>query len=493
MEEKVSLRHNLPEISAEYVLIRGRERRRELRYRIKDALSEFLGLPLALLIGFFLISLIILAVERADPSFLRSVRESLSRYLFATPSSTADFLGVVAAGLITMTSIVLSMLLIMLQQAAGNMGNMIYDQFLHRRLNQFYVGFISGTVVLALIQHAAVSESFNPVLGASFVFLLVLFSVGLLIYFLYAAINQMRPENIVAAIKHQTLHARKNQLEFLNRTYREPQSQFQLANAIEVRSLTTGYISKVDLDIIADCLEGVEDRVEILIHAPLGNDVAYYDCIAEVTADDRELAHSVAECIGPAFHFAAQRNFTMDAAFGLRELEMVAWTEVSSSKHNPETGLIVIHALRDILARWLDPEDDSPKSKRLPVVCPDFTLPGALYVFQSLVVVSVESKQQQNYTAVLQALTHLLDLTPPFFLNQMEETILRILPASHEHTLVHNLDAAMLTLANRLERAGLTKTAGLFHEARRTELQQFPSFPHPSQAEADSALPGVFG
>jgi hypothetical protein len=75
--------------------------------------------------AFTLLGVITLTLERANPAWLTPVRTLIGRYLFATYETTGAFLGAVGGGLITMTSIIFSMLLLMLQQSASNRGNYV--------------------------------------------------------------------------------------------------------------------------------------------------------------------------------------------------------------------------------------------------------------------------------------------------------------------------------------------------------------------------------
>ena len=453
----------------ESVVVQGLARKDDPTYQVRESLSEFLAIPLAMLLGFLLLGLLSIALERANPAWLRPVRNYIGRILFPTPDTTAGFLGAVGGGLITMTSIIFSMLLLMLQQSASNMGNMIYDQFLNRRHNQIYVGVITGSVILALIELAAVSETFNPILGAILVLLVVFISLGMIVFFLYSAINQMRPEFVVTSIKEQTVKARKDQLSFLNRTRRE--RQLEAEGKVEVQMTTSGYVNKIDLDHIETCLKDAPAEIEIVMHATEGTHVIYKQCVADVVSPSRKAARQVAEHLGPAFHFTQERNLAGDPAYGLQQLEMVAWTAMSTAKQNPETGLIVTRTLGDLMARWMEQERDLPEVEKLPVVYPD-NAPGLLLAsFASLAAVSAESKQEQNYAEVLTVLGLILPQLSPDLLERAEESIRRTLPVLEKQMLLRDLDNALLELAQTLEALGRKQTAARVYEARKKKEQ----------------------
>lgn len=456
------------------ILVQGVDREDDPWYQLRQSLDEFLAVPLVMFVGAIGLGLGVLALERANPAWLRPVRTTIGRYFFSTSGTTEAFLGAVSGGVITMTSIIFSMLLIMLQQSANNMGNMIYDQFLNRHGNQFYVGLIVGSVILTLIQSAAVSDTFNPILGATVVTIVVFLALAMLVYFLYSAINQMRPEYVVGSIKEETLQARKEYRAFLKRTRRE--RRLAQGSAVNVHTSTSGYLRKIDLDYVAAVLrDAPAEEVEIRVLKALGAYIAYVDCVAEVAGVSRREAQQVAQRLGRAFHFAGQRAIGGDPAFGLQQLEMVAWTEISSAKQNPETGLMVGEALGDLLARWIEEEQEMgapPETEPLPVVYKDGVLDDLLGTFESLAIVSAESKQQQNYAEILREISPLLARMSPDLLEKTEATIERILPALDQHMLVRKLDRALLRLIGALEALGRKETAARVYEARQRRLEQ---------------------
>ena len=108
---------------------------------IRRAFVEFLTIPTVVIVGFLALAVIMFVLDEA-----RIVREGQASNamwggLFSDPQATRDFLGVIAASIITVTSITLSLLLIAVQQGAASLTSLVFDQFLRRRTNQLYFGF----------------------------------------------------------------------------------------------------------------------------------------------------------------------------------------------------------------------------------------------------------------------------------------------------------------------------------------------------------------
>lgn len=175
---------------------------------IRRAFAEFLTIPTAVIVVFLLLAAGSYIVESADTVWFQAAREVLKRHVFADSKATNELLGTIAGGIITVTSIIISLLLVALQQSAASLTHQVFDQFLRRRINQFYFGFFVGLSLFSLVTVATVTESFNPVFGASLAFLFTMAGLYLPILLLYTTINQMRPAVIIEAIHGHTLAAR---------------------------------------------------------------------------------------------------------------------------------------------------------------------------------------------------------------------------------------------------------------------------------------------
>lgn len=431
--------------------------------------ADFLGIPVAIVTGSLVLATLVFALERANPPAVRAASEIVGQYLFPSSESSRAFVGTVAAGLITMTSLTISMLLLVLQQTAGNMGNLIYDQFLSRRRNQVYAGYIVATVAFTLFVHTTISDNFNPVLGATSVLFITILSLLLLLWFLYSTINQMRPEMIVETIRDRTLAARKRQSDLLRRTRRTP--RMRTGPRVAVRSGASGYLVGIDLEQIEEALSHISAPVEIVLLVGLGSDVAYYDVVAKVRAARADLACEVAKSVGDALHLAYRRDLDVDAAFGLEQMETIAWTAMSAAKQNPGAPLTVVHAVRHVLRRWMLDESETSDQKVLPVVYVDQVPARAIGTLESLIVVSKNSLQHQVVATIYHTIAQLLPSLTPELRERALEAVVRSLPAIDRHPLTHGLDLALVTLADVVEGCGAGQVARALRQAREQQAQ----------------------
>lgn len=449
------------------VLTSGDEAINTTLYRMWMALRKFLGIPLAMLLGSVALSIALYALDRNTPGWLQPVRSGLGRHIFTTPDTTGAFLGIVAGGMFTQTSIVVTMLLLILQQTASVMGNFIYNQFLRRQRNQIFAGYVVGSLLVALTLRTTVTDDFNPILGATGTLVIIVISMGLLIWFLHSTIQQMRPEIIVETIHDETDHARHRERAFLSRVRSEPREN--RPPDVILRSETHGFLVQIDLDAIEDCLpEALDPSVEVILQVELGDYVTYYQTLAHVTAGSVEEAEQLARCVGDGLRFDRERNMDQDPAYGIGQLEAIGWTEISTAKDNPETGLMVLNALRNLMSRWIMEEESEAGdgSEELPVVYERDTRYDVIDAWESLITVSSESMQHQAFAEVLDSLVSLYPQIPVSLRGRVDMLLLRAVSGMGDHVLTQDLDSAASDLIGVLRDAGRFETAMVLQEAR---------------------------
>lgn len=433
---------------------------------IRRAFREFLAVPTLMIVGFLLLAAGSSALDHGHVAWLDSARAVLKARVFADAKATGDLLSTIAGGIITVTSITISLLLLALQQLAGSLTAEVYDQFLRRRHNQAYFGFFVGLALYALVTLATVNEGFNPIFGGTLAFLLTIIALYLLIVLLYTTINQMRPSEVIDEIHSHILSARQGQVQFIRRTRRA--SRQVGAGRTPVTSAKTGFVTKVALDRLEAAAREAEGAVEFVLLVSIGSYVSFGDVIAEVRAETPAQANALEDCVRSAIQLERQQNLPADPAHGIGQLEMIGWTSISTAKSNPAPGLLVIHSLRDLLARWAAEERAPPEKPPAPVVYTD-TVPAQLMnAFESLAVVATESMQHQSFAEVLRTFSVLFNRLPPDQQARAEDLILRVLSGLGDHILTVQLEEELSALATALTDGGRTETAAAVRTARET-------------------------
>ncbi|MBQ1016828.1 DUF2254 domain-containing protein [Micromonospora sp. D93] len=370
--------------------------------RVVRAVREFAGVPLLVVAGFLVLAVASIVADQAHAPVVDRFRSLLGTVIGRDSATTA--LQAVATGLVTLTSITFSVLLLAVQQTATSLSPVVFDQFVRRRGNQVLLGFFVGLTLYAYVVVTAVPDDTAPVIGAALATLLTAIALVGLLVLVYTTIDQMRPVNVLRQIRDRTLRARHRELPLIMHTRREETSPHPVTATY--RSTVTGYVTRIDLRRLGRALRQVP-RAEIRLHVTLGGHLAFGDIVATVRDDHRSDAERVADEVRAAVVIGATPDLDTDATTGIDELANIAWTSGSTAKHNPETARRAIHSLQDVAARWLA-EDVPDVEGRLAVVYPDDDLDRLLDVFYSLLIVSHESQQHMTAVQVLDAYGSLL-------------------------------------------------------------------------------------
>ncbi len=206
---------------------------------------------------------------------------------------------------------------------------------------------------------------------------------------------------------------------------------------------------------------GSSPGIEVELRVVVGSHVAYHDPLAELRYSGR-LTDADADALGKAVVAAVKlenaRDFKRDPAFGIAELAIIGWTSVSTARSNPNPGILVCHAIRDILARWSE-QGPSPEDRSSRIVYADRVPDAAISTLESLAVVASESMQHQTLAEVMRTFALLLPKFPPESVNQVADVVLRSLSALGEHVLTRELEHALDILSQALAAAGVDAAA----------------------------------
>jgi hypothetical protein len=425
---------------------------------VSRAFTEFLGPPIGILGAFVLLAVLTLWLDTGTATWVAPARDFLHSYVFGEAAATSDLLGAVAGSLITVTAFTFSLLLLAVQLPAGSLTQQILDQFIRRRFNQIFFGFFLGLALYALIVLITVEPGFNPVISAAIVLLLTAVALFLLVLLLYGTLNQMRPAVIVNAIHVYGLGAWEAQCALLAATRRTAQVDGPVR--LPVGAERNGYVTRIDVAALARAAGAGAPAVEIDLAVTMGAYVAFQDTLALVKAPTPAAARQVGAAVPAAIRLEPQRDLACDPAYAVQQLEDIAWTNLSSSKQNPGPALLVIHNLRDLLARWsAAPCAPDPAAPPAPVVYQDDVIARLLGVFSSLAVAASEGMQHQSLAAIAQALTVMLPRLDARYQAAIADLSDRMLSGLGDQILTRELQDALTALGRALAEAGCHEAA----------------------------------
>lgn len=443
---------------------RARKAFRRALETTRRAFAEFLAIPTAIIAGFLGLAVLAYLLDEARTVWAGPNAGLLGSRLFSDPGASVDLLGTSASGIITVTSITFSLLLIAVQQGAASLTSEVLDQFLRRKTNQFYFGFFLGLALYCLVVLATITSTHTPTYGAALGLLMTIAALYMLILLIYTTVDQMRPAVIIEAIHDHTLAARQRQRPLLRDTRRLP--RLDGATASPVIAESNGFLVRVDTARLAEATRDLEGRVEIRILPSIGDTVSFHDTIAEIRMPGGEDVAALRRSVLEALVLESQRDLDTDPSFGIDQLAIIGWTSASSAKSSSGAALQACWSLRDILARWTGPDEEASEPP-LPVVYPDNVPDRLLQAFESLLVVASESMQYQTTAEVYRALAAVLPRCPILMQAKVEALVLRSLAALGDHMPTQDLDAALSEVADALGDAGRAGSAEAVRVAQR--------------------------
>ena len=412
---------------------------------VHRAFEEFLAVPTMVIGGFVVLAVVTWFFDQHAALAHDPVRDYMSTHLFGRAETTANLLGIVAAGLFTVTSIIISLLIVAIQASAATMSTAIFDQFLRRRQNQLYFGFFVGVALFSLLTLATTHEHFNPVYGGLTCIVLSVIALYLLILILYTTVDQMRPQVVVSAIQEHANAGRARQRALLCRTRQGDGER----DGQPVISRNEGYVVAIDIDVIERALrEAPGARVHLI--AAIGSFVSECDPVARVTGANGD---AVERAVLRAVRLAHQRDISVDAAFAIQQIETIGWTAISSAKSNPLPGFVAMRAVRELIARWSRDQLETERKRtraELAISYPEDPYAALFDALEVFGAAAAESKQPQTIADLLIAAAEAYDSVPESWRSRLDQVVVRVLTTTSDHLPSTRLEQALHTLVGAL-------------------------------------------
>lgn len=280
------------------------------------------------------------------------------------PDGARAVLSTIAGAMISVTGLVFSITIVVLQLASSQFSPRVLRTFLDSRITQHTLGVFAAsflyslTVLRSVIDGSSSEDVKVPQLAVTLAFLLVLAAVGMFLAFIHHITQSISVSTIISRVADET----RLLLEHSKRHDALPTEEPTIAHLPHQRvvsSRRTGHLDSVDLAALLRLATVREVRIEIL-HT-LGSFVAEGAPIAvvasdSVLSDDDHWAGDIDRCLSLVW----ERTTQQDATYGLRRLVDIAERALSPGVNDPTTAVQVVDQLHDILRRLAAESDPSP-------------------------------------------------------------------------------------------------------------------------------------
>lgn len=294
-------------------------------------------------------------------------------YLFSgSPDGARAMLSTIATAMISVTGLVFSVTMIVLQLASSQFTPQVLGDFLQNRITQLTLGVFIASFVFALsvlrsVRGASDSgDVFVPQLSVSLSFVLVLVSMAFFLAFINHITTSIQVAKVISGIGGSTA-ALIDELYPPSGSDAQPATKWSPrpgSSSREVRAMKpAGNIVRVDFGRLIS--RATKHGVVVVLKVEVGEFLIQGQPVATVWADGGEEVDLrwVARCVavGP------ERSMLQEAAFGLRQLVDIALRALSPGVNDPTTAtqaLDQIHRLSRMLVQRPSPtrylsDDDS--------------------------------------------------------------------------------------------------------------------------------------
>jgi uncharacterized membrane protein len=395
---------------------------------LRLSVTEFLLTPLLMVLGAVALALGSVLVDMSSPGWSPDVRNLFLR-LFPH-ENLVGMLRVIATGLVTVTTLTISALLVAISHTATTVAPVVFDQFLRRRANQAYFGYVAGCATYTYLV-MAVSRPRWAGVGALLAVVLAAGALVLLVFMAYVMIDQMRPTSVVRSIQDLAFSARLRQLPLLARSRTKPAVD---GDSLPVTTRATGYVVDISTARLEKLLAPTGAAVEVAFQVRIGDLLAYGDTVARIRGGDEESRRRIADDVLDCVTIDRVRNADVDPDHAIEQLGNIAWA-ATSTRQNPDVALASVGALRDLSARCAAagiPEAEAYGGP-LPVVYDDALQRRIVAALVDLVVVSTSSRQHQTCAVALSTLAEILPQLPDRDRDLAVKSLQRALPATLSH------------------------------------------------------------
>lgn len=272
-------------------------------------------------------------------------------WLFSGDARTArDLLGTILSGLLTMTSLVLSMTFVVLTLAANQLGPRLVAIITDDRQIQAAIGVFVGSITYVLIVLRSINEELGPnavphlsvtiasalVLGCLLVLLLYVHKIS------RSIVADIVVERVSEDLREAITRASVNEDSRDARKHEAP----ACGEPIWIGIGKSGYIQSVDYDAIVNIARGCDIHVRLSVRP--GQFVLKHGVHIWITTG-AVLETDTIERIRSQFHIGPERNPTQDLDYSVRQLVESALRALSTSSQDSITVVAVVDKLSQAL------------------------------------------------------------------------------------------------------------------------------------------------
>ena len=294
-------------------------------------------------------------------------REGLELAFTGGPDSSRSLLSTIAASTLSLTALVFSITIVVLQLASSQFSPRALTSFLRDRLSQSTLGVFLATFVFSLVTLREIRgqdglvDRFIPGLTISVAFALAVVSVGMFVLYIHHIAQSIRLVNIVERIAEETratierVHPPPPDDDDAQVTTCETEVDIDVDIVIDGRVLAApkhGIVAFVDTDRLVAL--AVEADAVVRVLPDVGDFVVAGAALLRVSGGDQ-----ADDELPGAVEVARERSARQDVGYGFRQLVDIAERALSPGVNDPSTVVTCLDQIHDLLHRLVSRPEPS--------------------------------------------------------------------------------------------------------------------------------------
>ncbi|WP_110240707.1 DUF2254 domain-containing protein [Nocardioides gilvus] len=263
----------------------------------------------------------------------------------------------IAGAMISVTGLVFSITIVVLQLASSQFSPRILGSFLESRVVQLTLGFFTGSFLYALTVLRAVrggDDGRVPQLAVTVSYVYVIVAVAMFLAFIHHITTSVQVSEVMADVRRRTLAAARRLAREESTATWSPRPG---AQSVEVRNDDRcGYLTSLSRSRLLKIGEKVDGVVELDLTP--GDHLVAGQVIGRVWA--AEVSDAVREQVSSAVVISHERDIGADPAFGLRQLLDIAERALSTGVNDPTTAIQAVNEIHVVLRAAVQLRDPSP-------------------------------------------------------------------------------------------------------------------------------------
>lgn len=281
------------------------------------------------------------------------------------PDGARSLLSAITTSMISVTGLVFSITVVVLQLASSQFSPRILRTFLSSRLTQLTLGVFTATFLYSIVVLRSVrgdeasGDEFVPQLSVTGSFVLVLASVGLFLAYIHHITQSIRVSNVVSAVGAEARSTIERVRGERDATQRDATRSADLPAGGPVsrfvHSPEHGVLVRVNADDLVELARQHGVQLDLLL--PVGDFAAEGMPLVAVHGVADGLAD---QQVWAALALAPERTMEQDVAFGFRQLVDIAEKALSPGVNDPTTAVQALDEMHDLLRRLAAAPDPRP-------------------------------------------------------------------------------------------------------------------------------------